>query len=299
LVHWDISYNNILLLDSEDDPESLRQGLLIDFEYAASRSKSRALAPGSRTVCILFSRHFNSYLSVLQGTAPFMSVELLTKQEKIRHDCYHNLESLFFVLIYLCTNLSGPGTIRTREELEVFTSIPLSSWFKTSSSRRQIGINKAGALCNFRTNILNFFAPYFEDLKPCAIKLFKAMYHKKPGNPAHISHDTMIGIFTRTLESLPEEKTTSHNFQPLLVDSPSRLRKRSLGIHDNDLGMKKKLKSVSLDAVGSSAGGSGASKSNWAIVPGNDAAFSGSSRGRRKSKSCGLRSAQSSQPGAS
>jgi Fungal protein kinase len=114
-----------------------------------------------------------------------MSVELLTNQGKIRHDYYHDLESLFFVLVYLCTNLSGPGTIRSQEELKVFSSIPLSSWFKISSLH-QIGINKAGALCNFRMNVLNFFAPYFEDLKPCMIQLFNAMYHKKPGNSAPI-----------------------------------------------------------------------------------------------------------------
>jgi hypothetical protein len=62
--------------------------------------------------------------------------------------------------------------------------------------------------------------------------------------------------------------------------------------------MKKKFKSASLDAVGSSAQGSEASKSNWAIVSGNDTAFSGSSQGRRRSKSRGSHSAQSG-PGAS
>jgi hypothetical protein len=59
LVHRDISYNNVLLLESEDgDPNDLRSGLLIDLEYAASRSLSRAFAPGSRTVRDLFPRYF-------------------------------------------------------------------------------------------------------------------------------------------------------------------------------------------------------------------------------------------------
>lgn len=57
-----------------------------------------------------------------------MAVELLTKEEKIQHKSYHNLESLFFILIYLCTNLSGPGTIQSKKDLEVFTSIALSLW---------------------------------------------------------------------------------------------------------------------------------------------------------------------------
>jgi len=136
-------------------------------------------------------------------------------------------------------------------------------------------------MCNFRTNILNYFAPYFLDLKPCMIKLFWAMYHKKPGNPAHISHNTIIDIFTRTLESLDDEKGMSHDFQLLLVNSPSWLQKHSLGIHNNNLGMRqKKQKSTSLDpCVGSSAGGSDTSNSNWAVVSGNTRKFSGSSCG--------------------
>lgn len=154
-------------------------------------------------------------------------------------------------------------------------------------------------MCNFRMNILNYFAPYFADLKPCMIKLFQAMYHKKSGNPAHISHDTMIDIFTRTLEPLDDEKGMSHDFQLLLVNSPSRLQKHSLGIHNNLGTRQKKQKSVSLDpCTGSSAGGSKTSNSNWAVVPGNGRKFSGSSHGHSCGcgtlKSCSLHSNESS-----
>ena len=104
-----------------------------------------------------------------------MAIELLMKRSKIQHAAHHDLESLFFVLIYICTNLSGPGTIRTREELQVHSSIPLSAWFKASSSLHQVGIAKAGALCDIDMNILEPFAPYFENLKPCIVKLFHAI----------------------------------------------------------------------------------------------------------------------------
>jgi serine/threonine protein kinase len=295
LVHQDISYSNILLESDNGCSKGLRRGLLINFEYAASRSKSHALAPGSHTVRILRSCHFNS-LSVLQGTAPFMSIELLTEEGKIRHDTYHDLESLFFVLIYLCTNLSGPGTIRSQKELEVFSVIPLSSWFRASSNLFEVGLYKAGAMCKFRASILDFFAPYFDDLKPCMKQLFKAMYHKTPGHPARILHATMIDIFTNTLESLADETHTLPNFQPLQVDSIAPLRKRSLGIHDNGLvARQKKHKTVSLDPEVGSSAASSTSEGNWA------GSCVGGSRGNSRSsrdKACCLRSSSrlSSQP---
>ena len=129
---------------------------------------------------------------------------------------------LFFVLIYICTNLSGPGTIWTWEELQMHSSIPLSAWFKASSSLHQIRIAKSGALCDIKTNILKPFAPYFEDLKPCILDLFNAIY-SSPGVPTPVSHDEVIKIFTKTLDTLHPETTSIPNFEPLLVTSPLRL----------------------------------------------------------------------------
>ena len=64
LVHRDISYNNVLLLDRDptagDSDDNHRRGLLIDLEYAASMVTAQAMAPGRRTVSTLFlSYHFS------------------------------------------------------------------------------------------------------------------------------------------------------------------------------------------------------------------------------------------------
>jgi serine/threonine protein kinase len=277
LIHQDISYNNILLLNSDDrEPQDLRSGLLIDFEYATTQSGSRALTPGSRTVSMHFLAISKSYLSISQGTAPFMAIELLMRKSKIRHAIHHDLESLFFVLIYICTNLSGPGAIRTREELKVHSSIPLSAWFKASSSLHEVGISKAGAFCQFDENILKPFAPYFEDLKPCILKLFNAMYIEKPGTPAPISHEKMIEIFNETLDELPHETISIPKFESLSVTSSSRVRKLSLGIHDKGLSPKKKLRTSSTEAT---------SSNNWRVISGNETAGESSRTRGRKTRS--------------
>jgi hypothetical protein len=126
----------------------------------------------------------------------------------------------FFVLIYICTNLSGPGAIWTQEELHQFSSIPLSSWIKTSNSLHAIGIAKLGAICKLNSLTLRFFVPYFKDLKECVRKLLKAMY-SSPGKPAPVLHDVVIKIFDETLQPLPHEAIVSAPFEPLSAGSPS------------------------------------------------------------------------------
>jgi len=196
------------------------------------------------------------------------------------------LSPFFFVLIYICTNLSGPGAVRTREELQVHSSIPLSEWFNASSSLRQVGTAKAGAFCQFEESILKPFAPYFEDLKPCITKLFREMYINYPGTPSPISHEKMIEIFTETLNDLPHENNPIPDFIPLSVSSSSRVRKISLGIHDRGLGPLLKKKKSSRDA-------------NWTVISDNNAASGSAGRSigegsaRRSRKSRSGRSSQS------
>lgn len=58
LVHRDISYNNILLYERQDEDvtlEDYRRGLLIDLEYAAALDAAQSASPGRRTVSTKFS----------------------------------------------------------------------------------------------------------------------------------------------------------------------------------------------------------------------------------------------------
>lgn len=67
LVHHDISYNSIPLLDQDptygDSNENHCCSLLIDLEYAASMVTAQAMAPGWHTVSTLFlSYHFSIFI---------------------------------------------------------------------------------------------------------------------------------------------------------------------------------------------------------------------------------------------
>jgi hypothetical protein len=157
-----------------------------------------------------------------------MAVELLLESTAVTHRPSHDLESLFYVLVFICTNLEGPSTPRSLADLLSFTSLPLAAWFTAGASLESLGTNKLGLAHAFENRIVGRFAPYFTDLKPCVMALFHAMYPNGPQVKSALTHDDMIKIFTETLEKLPP-----HDAKFNAGRKKSSDRKRSLSIYDN------------------------------------------------------------------
>ena len=64
-VHRDISYNNVMLFNTQDTKTMLRRGLLIDFDYAAKINDKGKGSPGDRTVRTSLSIHYHGYSNLL------------------------------------------------------------------------------------------------------------------------------------------------------------------------------------------------------------------------------------------
>ncbi|KAH8114673.1 hypothetical protein DFH11DRAFT_1508528, partial [Phellopilus nigrolimitatus] len=90
IVHRDISPRNLILVKINE--LLLRKGVVIDFDYAIKKPRTEC-SKGERTV--------------RDGTLPFMSIDVLTGQIQ-EHFYYHDLESLLYVLIWVCTTQAGP-----------------------------------------------------------------------------------------------------------------------------------------------------------------------------------------------
>jgi hypothetical protein len=179
-----------------------------------------------------------------------MSTELLLSQIPVFHKPSHDLESVFFIFVYLCTNLGGPNVPRSATELQILKTLPMASWFNAASSMERLGSDKMASMLLFEQRILPYFAGYFEDLKPCARQLYNTFYPNSDVLIQHrvnISHDEIIRIFNETLETLPPAPSGP----PDQADQVNQVGlKRHLGIHDNSLNFnrlskKKKRSSVS------------------------------------------------------
>ena len=95
-----------------------------------------------------------------------MPVELLMASSPVRHQYYHELESAFLDLCFVCCICAGPcGTLR--EDLSVFDT-PVGKWFgKKNQSASDIGAAKYAtmhSLQDFEERIIAFIHPYFKPL---------------------------------------------------------------------------------------------------------------------------------------
>jgi hypothetical protein len=97
-----------------------------------------------------------------------MAVQLLTGVGSVKHEFYHDLESLFYVMCYICCICAGPNNT-LREDLDVFETA-IGKWFgKEGRTEQQIGAEKYETVTSFdhfAEHILPAFHSYFEPLMP-------------------------------------------------------------------------------------------------------------------------------------
>jgi hypothetical protein len=104
-------------------------------------------------------------LSNLQGTAPFIAIELLLFGSS--HRVAHDIESLFYVLLFICTHLGGPNnTIRSPPLYGTSCKHPsvMKNWL-CSTNLVELGFMKFSHMVFFEDTILPGISPYFEPLK--------------------------------------------------------------------------------------------------------------------------------------
>ena len=124
---------------------------------------------------------------------PFVSIKLLISQKAVYHKPEHDLELIFFVFIYLCTNLSGPKVAHTVSELREFKSLPMASWFNPAVSLQRLGSDKMSTIMLFNLCILPYFTKYFLNPAPSSCA--------KPFTP-HLHHCSSLQAFLMIKSSI-------------------------------------------------------------------------------------------------
>lgn len=71
-----------------------------------------------------------------------MAIGILLGGDKIPHHVTHNLKSLFYILIWVCTMYKGPGNQERASQPN--EELPLSIWHKSQTTLGHIGDAKSG-----------------------------------------------------------------------------------------------------------------------------------------------------------
>ncbi|KAG9231374.1 hypothetical protein BJ875DRAFT_506723 [Amylocarpus encephaloides] len=190
ILHRDVSENNIIIteLPVEDAPK----GRLIDLDLA----KELDTMPSG-------ARHRT-------GTMQFMAIEVL---EGKGHTYRHDLESFFYVFLWMCIRYgyAGTGRQKSNKPMRPKTNI-LRGWY--TGIYTEIARNKVGDMDKNRfENIIAEFAPNFDNLKQLARELRSTLFPIRDGaiftgtfHDNHIMYDGMINAFSRAIDRLGKEE---------------------------------------------------------------------------------------------
>ncbi|KAK7032849.1 hypothetical protein R3P38DRAFT_2521209 [Favolaschia claudopus] len=208
ILHCDISCNNIMIAD-EEMGEPLRKGLLIDADSAQSIGDI-------------------GYWVGLVGTYTFMSSAILTRGSSVKQKPSDDLESFWWVLIYLCIRYAGPENTTRADYVATIKSFPPFDEDQTKADptgRLKRHLLSAKGLVE--SEILPYFTLYFEDLKPCILELRDAFKRNK----YKFSYDDMLDVLRRTRDALPLVENWSaqdnpvHRLERSPVESPPKRRR--------------------------------------------------------------------------
>ena len=163
---------------------------------------------------------------ILQGTLPFISIEVIDEapmfarpqgfNEKWRHEAINDIESLFWVLTFICLVRKGPGINMLRPELlednpeDKRLQNLLHRYFDSdnrqaiSGSKRQI-FNQEERM---NSDILAYFHPYFEPLKNMMDQWLRIMIlaYKHRKLEYYTIHDQIIHIIDKVIEDLSKSQ---------------------------------------------------------------------------------------------
>lgn len=153
-ISREISSNNIIITDSEETASGGFKGMLIDLDLAKVRDSGPSGA-----------RHQT-------GTMQFMAIEVL---RKIDNTYRHDLESFFYVLLWMCARQSWHNWSISGASQPPHRESRLRKW----EIRRfdDIADAKVGhMIVNGLDNIMAEFPPALEVVKPLCLKLRKILF---------------------------------------------------------------------------------------------------------------------------
>jgi hypothetical protein len=130
----------------------------------------------------------------------------------------HDLESIFFVLLYILLVHKGPGDPISDDDTKKAKKYFLRNWFMAQNTRDAYGRKKID-LEEFQSGFIDHLSPYFSDLGECLWELFDILFEpqgaKEPRKEPLIrsytsntvTHDQMLDILRRYWQPLPDRDT--------------------------------------------------------------------------------------------
>ena len=114
-----------------------------------------------------------------------MAYEILSNKHTV-HNYTHDLELLFYVILYMCVMFLSPrGYQKTEGGMPRF----LENWLNFKNKEVDLGRDKLGLICYgselFHKNVSKYLTRYMADLVPCVLKMKEALKNKEREKITH------------------------------------------------------------------------------------------------------------------
>ena len=143
-----------------------------------------------------------------------MAIEiLLEKGVTFHHHLRHDLESVLFVIIWICSHLEGPEV-----ERKDVAHLSIRKWSNLELKLRELGHLKQAHIDDAERTILPEFTSYWEDFKPFILKLIRAFFPVRASEPNSIDPDTMVSILESAEEHVKEPPSSGPSVEPTDIE---------------------------------------------------------------------------------
>jgi hypothetical protein len=160
-----------------------------------------------------------------QGTPPYMAIEaLLETNPTFIHKPRHDLESILYIILYICTFIRGPGLPLYRFNMPTAFP-PLRTWFSDDRTR-EIGYRKLAHLQCYDLAILPNFAPYWCDFTPFAKELIVACFPVNARLPSELQYERAVRILEKAYNVVEEPLVIHPRMKRPTSDSMYRNNKK-------------------------------------------------------------------------
>ena len=133
-----------------------------------------------------------------------MAIDLLQEytspSNNFTHTFSHDLESLIYILVWICVLYQAPNKIHSDRTIEQ-TCLKQWALAKTTNDIQALCDQKLGQLAS--RSVLSDFMPYFEPLKPTVTQLYKLIQSSRDSG-AILRHAAVTEIFMDTFRTVTE-----------------------------------------------------------------------------------------------
>lgn len=131
-----------------------------------------------------------------------MAIEALLESPTFIHKPRHDLESILYIILYICTFIRGPGLPLYKFNMPTAFP-PLRTWFSDVVTR-EIGYRKVAHLQCYDLAILPNFAPYWCDFAPFVKELIIACFPLNARLPCELQYERALRILEKAYSAVEE-----------------------------------------------------------------------------------------------